>query len=122
MPKSEPSSQGNPSSPAARPWYYNEVFADPLDENTVYVLSVPMMKSVDGEEHTAEIGVLKDSRVVEDSLVQRETYYGQTALNAGWHPIRDQLSALLDQGIATFNEAVRAAGMPPVGKRGDPPL
>jgi photosystem II stability/assembly factor-like uncharacterized protein len=32
----------------ARPWYYNEVFADPLDENTVYVLSAPMMKSVDG--------------------------------------------------------------------------
>jgi photosystem II stability/assembly factor-like uncharacterized protein len=32
----------------ARPWYYTEVFADPLDENTVYVLSAPMMKSVDG--------------------------------------------------------------------------
>jgi photosystem II stability/assembly factor-like uncharacterized protein len=32
----------------ARPWYYNEVFADPLDENTVYVLSAPMMKSIDG--------------------------------------------------------------------------
>ncbi|NNM05033.1 MAG: glycosyl hydrolase, partial [Gemmatimonadetes bacterium] len=34
----------------ARPWYYNEVFADPQDENTVYVLSAPMMKSVDGGE------------------------------------------------------------------------
>jgi photosystem II stability/assembly factor-like uncharacterized protein len=32
----------------ARPWYYNEVFADPQDENTVYVLSAPMMKSIDG--------------------------------------------------------------------------
>ncbi|HSR41917.1 MAG TPA: hypothetical protein VLL48_07090, partial [Longimicrobiales bacterium] len=27
-----------------RPWYYTEVFADPQDENTVYVLSAPMMK------------------------------------------------------------------------------
>jgi photosystem II stability/assembly factor-like uncharacterized protein len=32
----------------ARPWYYNEVFADPTDENTVFVLSAPMMKSIDG--------------------------------------------------------------------------
>lgn len=32
----------------ARPWYYTEVYADSRDENTVYVLSAPMMKSVDG--------------------------------------------------------------------------
>jgi photosystem II stability/assembly factor-like uncharacterized protein len=32
----------------ARPWYYTEVYADPTDENTVYVLSAPMMRSVDG--------------------------------------------------------------------------
>ena len=31
----------------ARPWYYTEVYADPEDENTVYVLNAPMMKSVD---------------------------------------------------------------------------
>ena len=31
-----------------RAWYYNHVTADPVDENTVYVLNVPMMKSVDG--------------------------------------------------------------------------
>lgn len=32
----------------ARAWYYIEVFADPTDEETVYVLNAPMMKSIDG--------------------------------------------------------------------------
>ena len=32
----------------ARSWYYMEVFADPTDENTVYVLNAPALKSIDG--------------------------------------------------------------------------
>ncbi len=32
----------------ARAWYYIEVYADPVDEETVYVLNAPMMKSIDG--------------------------------------------------------------------------
>lgn len=32
----------------ARAWYYINVFADPVDEETVYVLNAPMMKSIDG--------------------------------------------------------------------------
>ncbi len=31
-----------------RAWYYIEVFADPNDENTVYVLSAPALRSIDG--------------------------------------------------------------------------
>lgn len=31
-----------------RAWYYIEVFADPLDENIVYVLSAPALRSLDG--------------------------------------------------------------------------
>ena len=31
-----------------RSWYYMEVFADPQNENTVYVLNAPVMKSIDG--------------------------------------------------------------------------
>ena len=31
-----------------RPWYYNHVYADPQDENTVYVLNTRMYKSTDG--------------------------------------------------------------------------
>ena len=31
----------------ARSWYYMEVFADPVDENVVYVLNAPVLKSID---------------------------------------------------------------------------
>ncbi len=31
-----------------RAWYYIEVFADPNDENTIYVLSAPALRSIDG--------------------------------------------------------------------------
>ncbi len=31
-----------------RAWYYNHITADPVDEDTVWVLNVPLMKSVDG--------------------------------------------------------------------------
>jgi len=32
----------------ARAWYYIEIFADPINENVVYVLNAPMLKSIDG--------------------------------------------------------------------------
>jgi hypothetical protein len=32
----------------SRSWYYMEVFADPKNENIVYVLNAPMMRSIDG--------------------------------------------------------------------------
>ena len=31
----------------SRAWYYNHITADPVDEDTVYVMNVPMMKSID---------------------------------------------------------------------------
>lgn len=31
-----------------RAWYYNHITADPVDEDTVWVMNVPLMKSVDG--------------------------------------------------------------------------
>lgn len=31
-----------------RAWYYIEIFPDPLNENTVYILSAPAMRSIDG--------------------------------------------------------------------------
>ncbi len=34
--------------PRARAWYYIEVFADPLDEETVYILNAPALRSTDG--------------------------------------------------------------------------
>lgn len=38
-----------------RAWYYIEVFADPVDENTVYVLSASFYKSIDGGKTWEEI-------------------------------------------------------------------
>jgi len=35
----------------SRAWYYTHIAADPSDENTVYVLNVPMLKSIDGGEN-----------------------------------------------------------------------
>lgn len=32
----------------ARSWYYMEIFADPVNENIVYVLNAPVTKSIDG--------------------------------------------------------------------------
>lgn len=32
----------------ARAWYYTEIFADPKNEEVVYVLNAPMLKSIDG--------------------------------------------------------------------------
>ena len=42
---------------SSRSWYYMEVFADPKNENTVYVLNAPMMKSIDGGKTFAPVKV-----------------------------------------------------------------
>ena len=39
-----------------RAWYYIEVFADPNDENTVYVLSAPALRSEDGGKTWERLG------------------------------------------------------------------
>ncbi len=39
-----------------RAWYYTEVFTDPNDENTVYVLSAPALRSIDGGKTWERLG------------------------------------------------------------------
>ncbi|MFT4767742.1 MAG: photosystem II stability/assembly factor-like uncharacterized protein [Glaciecola sp.] len=41
----------------ARSWYYMHIFADPNDENTVYVLNAPFMKSIDGGKSFTQVNV-----------------------------------------------------------------
>lgn len=41
----------------ARSWYYMEIFADPQNENVVYVLNAPVLKSIDGGKSFAPIVV-----------------------------------------------------------------
>lgn len=38
-----------------RAWYYSRIFADPQDENTVYVLNTSMYKSIDGGQNFSRI-------------------------------------------------------------------
>ncbi|WP_425392209.1 VPS10 domain-containing protein [Ekhidna sp.] len=40
-----------------RSWYYMEVFADPQDENKVFVLNAPVMKSIDGGRSFSNVSV-----------------------------------------------------------------
>jgi photosystem II stability/assembly factor-like uncharacterized protein len=39
----------------ARAWYYTKIVADPSDENKVYVLNAPLLKSIDGGKSFANI-------------------------------------------------------------------
>ncbi|MFQ5705252.1 MAG: WD40/YVTN/BNR-like repeat-containing protein [Gemmatimonadales bacterium] len=41
----------------ARAWYYIEVFADPQDEETVYVLNAPVLRSIDGGKTFTQIPI-----------------------------------------------------------------
>lgn len=41
----------------SRSWYYMEVFADPVNEDVVYVLNAPMMRSIDGGKTFSRIRV-----------------------------------------------------------------
>lgn len=40
-----------------RSWYYMEIFADPQNEDVVYILNAPMMKSIDGGKSFSNIPV-----------------------------------------------------------------
>lgn len=42
-------------STVARAWYYIEIVADPVDEETVYVLNAPLLKSTDGGQSFAPV-------------------------------------------------------------------
>jgi photosystem II stability/assembly factor-like uncharacterized protein len=41
--------------PRSRPWYYSHVFADPHDENTVYVLAAAFWRSIDAGKTFTEV-------------------------------------------------------------------
>jgi photosystem II stability/assembly factor-like uncharacterized protein len=47
----------NDGSLSARSWYYMEVYADPVDENLVYVLNAPVLRSIDGGKTFVELPI-----------------------------------------------------------------
>ena len=87
-----------------RPWYYMHVFADPLDEDTVYVCNLQMWKSTDaganftkiptphGDNHDLWIDP-RDSR----RMIQSNDGGANVSFNAGasWSSIYNQLTAQL---------------------------
>ncbi|MEQ9592372.1 MAG: glycosyl hydrolase, partial [Cyclobacteriaceae bacterium] len=42
---------------SSRSWYYMEVFADPVNEDIVYVLNAPVMRSIDGGKNFTQVRV-----------------------------------------------------------------
>lgn len=42
---------------SSRSWYYMEVFADPINEDIVYVLNAPVMRSIDGGKNFSNVRV-----------------------------------------------------------------
>jgi len=86
----------------ARAWYYIEVFADPLDEETVYVLNAPMMKSIDGGRTFTNVRVLHGdthdlwiSPEDNDVMINSNDGGAHVSFNAGdsWSSISNQPTA-----------------------------
>ncbi len=87
-----------------RPWYYMHVFADPIDEDTVYVNNLRMWKSTDGGVGFTKIATPhgdnhdlwidpKDNR----RMIQSNDGGANISFNAGasWSSIHNQLTAQL---------------------------
>ena len=86
----------------ARAWYYIEIFADPVDPETVYVLNAPIMRSIDGgktftnvpvghgDTHDLWIDPLNSNR-----LINANDGGGTISFNAGktWSTLQNQPTA-----------------------------
>ena len=85
-----------------RPWYYMHVFADPQDEDTVYVNNLRMWKSTDAGAHFTQVRTPhgdnhdlwidpRDNR----RMIQGNDGGANVSLNAGasWSSIHNQLTA-----------------------------
>lgn len=70
----------------ARSWYYMEVFADPTNENVVYALNAPLMRSIDGGK------TFEDMRVIHGDCHDL------------WlHPAKNNIIAMAEDGGATIS-------------------
>ena len=87
-----------------RPWYYMHVFADPRDENTVYVNNLQMWKSTDAGAHFSQVptphGDNHDLWIDPHDnrrMVQGNDGGANVSFNAGasWSSVHNQLTAQL---------------------------
>ena len=87
-----------------RSWYYMEIFADPIDENTVYVLNAPVLRSIDGGKTFTTVqvghGDTHDLWIDPDDserMILGDDGGGEISYNAG-----DSWSTLSNQPTAQF--------------------
>ncbi|MEQ9397855.1 MAG: hypothetical protein RJQ04_01680 [Longimicrobiales bacterium] len=85
-----------------RSWYYMEIFADPQDENTVYVLNAPMLRSIDGGRtfETVQVGHgdthdLWIDPLDSDRMILGDDGGGEISFNGGesWSTLNNQPTA-----------------------------
>ncbi len=86
----------------ARSWYYMEVFADPLNEDIVWVLNAPILRSIDGGKTFQNVRVghgdthdLWINPKSSTNLALADDGGGEISFNAGksWSPINNQPTA-----------------------------
>ena len=90
----------------ARSWYYMEIFADPLNENVVYVLNAPMMKSIDGGKAFPIFQCLMETIIIYGSipmiililltLTMVELTFPSMVVRAGVHKKTNQLLSFIE--------------------------
>jgi photosystem II stability/assembly factor-like uncharacterized protein len=85
-----------------RSWYYMKIFADPRDENTVYVLNAPMLRSIDagksftpvqvGHGDTHDLWIDPDDS---DRMILGDDGGGEVTFNGGgsWSTLQNQPTA-----------------------------
>ncbi len=88
----------------SRSWYYMEVAADPKNENVVYVMNAPLMKSIDGGKTFAPIRVghgdthdLWINPTNPQNIALADDGGGEITFNGGrsWSSINNQPTVLL---------------------------
>jgi photosystem II stability/assembly factor-like uncharacterized protein len=86
----------------ARSWYYMEVFADPANEDVVYVLNAPMTRSIDGGKTFSSIRVghgdthdLWINKNNTKNIALADDGGGEITYNTGasWSPLNNQATA-----------------------------
>lgn len=86
----------------ARSWYYMEVFADPINEDVVYVLNAPMTRSIDGGKTFSVLRVghgdthdLWINPKTNSTMALADDGGGEISFNTGrsWSPLNNQATA-----------------------------
>ncbi len=97
-----------------RAWYYNHIKADPVDDNTVYVMNVPFLKSIDAGKSYEIVGVPHGD--THDLWINPENNKNMALANDGGATITfdggKTWSSIMNQPTAQFYRVVTDNMMP----------